>query len=94
MKTLTQDGVSHFIIDDNKYIEMLDDRINIGNPFAVVLTTYTAQNTILHENVTPPADWEGLKYLFNGTDWSLNPDFVPQQPGFPTEITWPVAPDA
>jgi hypothetical protein len=94
MQTLVQNNVSHFIMSDETQVEMLDDRINIGNPLEVVLTTYTVHNTTLYKNVSPPSDWDGLKYLFNGTEWSLNPDFVDptQQAGFPENVVWPEQP--
>lgn len=32
-------------------------------------------NAVLVENVTPPEDWRGCKYLYDGA-WTLNPKWV------------------
>lgn len=33
-------------------------------------------NSTLIENVTPPEDWAGCKYLYDDGTWTLNPDWV------------------
>ena len=33
-------------------------------------------NATLVENVTPPEDWYGCKYLYDAGTWTLNPNWV------------------
>lgn len=48
-------------------------------------TTYTpdfnigdmnSTNATLVENVTPPEDWAGCKYLYDNGTWILNPNWI------------------
>jgi hypothetical protein len=33
-------------------------------------------NSTIHMGVTSPEDWQGGKYLFDGTNWTLNTDWT------------------
>lgn len=35
-----------------------------------------AATVTLHEGVTVPEDWSSSKYFFDGSTWTLNPDWV------------------
>jgi hypothetical protein len=36
-------------------------------------------NATLIENVTPPTDWVGGKYLYDNGTWTINPKWVAQE---------------
>lgn len=75
MKTLTKNGVSIYLFDDNKALDIQSDKIVVGDPVDFIIGDCNSENVTLHENVTDPGDWAGHKYLFDGTDWTLNPDY-------------------
>ena len=75
MKTLTKDNVSVFIFDDAEVLSIAEETITVGDPAKLIIGDCGSSNSVLHENVTPPEDWVGRKYLFDGTNWSLNPDW-------------------
>ena len=41
-----------------------------------IICDMNSSNSTIHTGVTPPADWRGSKYLFDGTDWTANPDYI------------------
>ena len=41
-----------------------------------IICDMNSSNSTVHTSVTPPGDWKGGKYLFDGTDWTANPDYV------------------
>jgi hypothetical protein len=84
VKTLIKNGVSLYVFEDNEYVKMEDSFIQVGYPPKFFISDCNISNTTLFENVTPPSDWFGCKYLFNGTDWSVDPNYV--------EFVPPVAP--
>ena len=76
MKTLTRDGVSLYLVEDNEQVHLLPDSVNIfnadGSPKRIV-ADMNNKNTVIHANVTAPADWKGGKYRFDGTNWTPVP---------------------
>lgn len=76
MKTLTKDGLSLYLFDDTKPLSIEVDKIVVGDPAEFIIGDCNSGNTVLHEDVTAPADWVGRKYLFDGSDWTLNSDWV------------------
>lgn len=76
MKTLTKNSVSVYVFEDNEHINMTDKNIAVGNPLKFIIGDCNNGDTLLHENVTPPEDWSGNKYLFDGSAWTPNPDWV------------------
>lgn len=78
MKTLVQKetNVSLYLFADDEAVSVGAGTVEVGNPLGFVIADCNAENAVLHEGVTPPADWFGHKYLFDGADWSVNPDFV------------------
>ena len=73
MKTLTKDGRSLYLFDDNEALLIEADKITVGDPVKFIIADCNSQNTVLHEGVTAPEDWQGCKYLFNGTTWTPCP---------------------
>ena len=83
MKTITinnttdGDNLSAYIFEDGDTITSESDRVTC--PDLVILDLDSSTSTI-HTGVTPPEDWVGWKYFFDGTTWTVNelweePDF-------------------
>ena len=85
MKTLTENTKSLYIFEDDKHLDLAGSDIIVGSPVEFIVANLGAGASTLHTNVTPPPDWAGGKYFFDGTTWTLNPDWVdvdevPEQP--------------
>ena len=77
MKTLVgQNGVSLYTFDDSEKLEITDTEITVDDPPRFIIGDCNSSNATLYTGVTPPADWVGGKYLFDGTDWTVNPSYV------------------
>lgn len=76
MKTLTKESLSLYLFNDTEVVEFATDRITVGNPPKFIIGDCNSTNTVLQEGVTGPVDWVGGKYFFDGTDWTLNPNWV------------------
>ena len=74
MKTLifTETKESKYIWEDSEIIIVTETQTNATNLFIMDLNS---TNAVLVENVTPPEDWRGCKYLYDGA-WTLNPKWV------------------
>ena len=77
MKTIVDNGnnQSIYLLEDDEELNVTATKIEIGAPVKQIVSDYNSTNTIVHENVEPPDDWIGRKYIFDGTDWSLNEDY-------------------
>tara|TARA_B100001079_G_C16407691_1_gene514577 strand:+ start:3185 stop:3478 length:294 start_codon:yes stop_codon:yes gene_type:complete len=76
MKTLVNDNNhSVFLWEDNVVLNESQDRYEVGDPVELIISDCNSTNTTLYEDVTPPADWVGCKYFFDGTDWTKDTDF-------------------
>jgi hypothetical protein len=82
MKTLVRlpEGASTFLFQDTDDIYLFDTHVQINNPPTLFIADMNNQNTAVVENVTPPADWLGWKYLFDGITWTPNPIWVEPTP--------------
>jgi hypothetical protein len=79
MKTLikTENNWSLYIFDDNEVLNIGDDQIAVGEPVTLYIGDCNSSNVTLFENVTPPDDWCGCKYLYTAENgWELNPNWV------------------
>ena len=78
MKTIVQKstGLSKYLLDDDIVVEAKPDIIVIGYPQQFFIADLNKYTTIIYEGVTAPSDWIGDKYTFDGTDWTLNPNWV------------------
>ena len=79
MKTIveTATGLSKYLLDDSMTITVNSDHIVVGNPSQFIIGDLNSSNATITENVTnAPSDWTGNKYTFDGTTWTLNPDWV------------------
>ena len=79
MKTIveTSTGLSKYLLADDVTIVSNADNIVVGDPAQFIIGDLNAGTGTITENVTnAPADWSGNKYTFDGTTWTLNPDWV------------------
>lgn len=80
MKTLIHNETkqSKYIWADAIAVALTD--VNVVTPDLIV-GDLNSTNATLVENVTPPEDWAGCKYLYDAGAWTLNPNWVdPTQP--------------
>lgn len=75
MKTIIENSttISKYIFSDDAAVEIFDDHIVTPS---FIIGDMNASSATMYDAVTPPEDWVGCKYLFDGTDWSANPNYV------------------
>jgi len=79
MKTIveTETGLSKYLLDDSVTITVNSEHIVVGNPAEFIIADLNSSNTTVYENLANTrADWTGNKYMFDGTTWTQNPDWV------------------
>lgn len=78
MKTIVENvtSLSKYLLDDAEVVVLNEDNIVVGDPAEFIIGDLNANTVTVYENVTAPADWTGNKYTYNGTNWTLNPDWV------------------
>lgn len=79
MKTIveTSTGLSKYLLADDVTIVSNADNIVVGDPAQFIIGDLSAGTVTITENVTnAPEDWSGNKYTFDGTTWTLNPNWV------------------
>jgi len=88
MKTIVtnSDNASRYVEEDSQTITLSADNIVIGDPAENIICDLNNTNSTLYTDVTNvPEDWVGKKYLFDGTTWTLNPNWVERDPDEPDE---------
>ena len=79
MKTIveTSSGLSKYMLADDVAITATAESITVGDPAQFIIGDLSSTTVTVTDNVTnAPADWTGNKYFFDGTAWTLNPDWV------------------
>tara|TARA_B110000196_G_C20584876_1_gene403609 strand:- start:226 stop:519 length:294 start_codon:yes stop_codon:yes gene_type:complete len=78
MKTIISNETNHslYIFKDDEVMDVDGNRYEVGDPVELIILDCNSNNTTVHENVTPPSDWIGRKYIFDGTDWTVDSDYV------------------
>ena len=79
MKTIveTSSGLSKYLLADDVMIVSNAENITVGDPVQFIIGDLKSSTVTITENVTnSPADWSGNKYFFDGTTWTLDPDWV------------------
>ena len=82
MKTITFNGsnISAYRFADDDTITateintVIPNTTEFSDPF--IISDLNTSNSTIHTGVTPPEDWVGEKYFFDGTTWTDNPDYV------------------
>lgn len=82
MKTIVRksNGLSLYIYPDETTILTDGLYFQVGVPPELFICDCTQDNALVHESVTPPDDWAGHKYLFDGITWTQNPDYISPKP--------------
>ena len=75
MKTIieTSTDISKYIFEDDTEVSLDSDSIITPS---LIIADMNSDNAELIENVTPPEDWAGCKYLYADSEWELNPDWI------------------
>lgn len=75
MKTLIDNKTkqSRYVWADDAEVVVQADMVLTPN---LHILDMNSTNATLIENVTPPEDWVGCKYLYNAGAWTLNPNWV------------------
>lgn len=79
MKTIVENetNLSKFLINDDVVVETTSKNITVGSPADFIIACMNGDNSTVYTNVTnSPDDWAGNKYTFDGTTWTLNPDWI------------------
>lgn len=78
MKTIVENAtyLSKYLLNDAEIVVANDDSIVVGDPVEFIVADLNASTATVYEGVTAPADWTGNKYTFDGTEWTLNPEWV------------------
>ena len=74
MKTIIDntEKISRYIFEDNVPLTITNEHI-ITPDF--IIGDLNANNSTMHENITPPEDWKGCKYKYSDNQWTLNPGY-------------------
>lgn len=79
MKVITETSTQlakYAFADDETIVSTASD-LQIGNPVKFIVADLNSTTVTITDNVTNvPADWTGNKYTFDGTTWTLNPNWV------------------
>ena len=76
MQTITQNSISQVILDDATSIQVTDTGVRVGEPLEYIIGYLNSSNCEVHTASDVPQDWEPSKYMFDGSTWSLNSDWV------------------
>ena len=74
MKTIveTSTGVSVYLFNDEAAPEITEAHVTFNGD--VVDVQLNSTNASIVENISPPEDWIGRKYILNNGEWSQNPN--------------------
>tara|TARA_R100000030_G_scaffold7555_1_gene5307 strand:- start:217 stop:465 length:249 start_codon:yes stop_codon:yes gene_type:complete len=73
----TSTKLAKYALTDDETIVSTADNLQIGNPIKFLVDDLNSTTVTITENVTNvPDDWVGNKYTFDGTTWTLNPNWV------------------
>ena len=79
MKAITETStqLAKYALADDETIVSTADNLQIGDPVKFIVADLNSTTVTITDNVTNvPADWVGNKYTFDGTTWTLNPNWV------------------
>ena len=69
MKTITlnSNNVSAYTFEDSDSVVSTADNITCPH---FIIGDMNSSNATIHTGATPPADWQGGRYTFDGTTWA------------------------
>jgi hypothetical protein len=75
MQTITfnDTSVSAYRFDDEHTLVATPTEITCPH---FIIGDMNSTNATIHTGVTSPEDWQGGKYMFDGSTWNLNPDWT------------------
>ena len=75
MQTITfnDSTISAYTFEDGDTLTATAENITCPN---FIIGDLNSSNATIHTGVTPPEDWNWGNYLFDGTTWTVNPDWV------------------
>ena len=77
----TSSGLSKYLLADDVNITVTAENITVGDPAQFIISDLNSTNVTVTDGVSDaPDDWAGDKYFFDGTTWTLNPDWVDPYP--------------
>ena len=76
MKLLTKNNRSLYLFEDSEVLTVSSNNVIVGEPPKLIIADCNSANAVIHENVTPPEDWTGCKYLYIDGVWSPDPTYV------------------
>jgi hypothetical protein len=79
MKTIVEksSGLSKFVLSDDVTVKATKKHITVGTPAQFIINDMNSTTATIINNVTnTPEDWTGNKYLFDGSNWSINSEWV------------------
>jgi hypothetical protein len=79
MKTVVRKdtNVSLYLFPDTTVVLLNASQMQVGeNPIEFLVLDCDTSNAIIYENVTNPNNWMGWKYLYNGSAWVDNPNWI------------------
>lgn len=80
MKTIVSnsDNLSKYILENNKTVNSTEVNIAVGDPnnLDFYIGDLNSNNSTIYENITPPEDWQGNRYTFDGSSWTEVEDWI------------------
>ena len=75
MQTITFNDInkSVYTFEDGDALTATTENITTPN---FIIGDMNSSNATIHTGVTPPEDWQGGKYLFDGTSWTTNENWT------------------
>jgi hypothetical protein len=75
MKTIirNENNWSLYIFEDSVSLSVNSDSITTPN---FIIGDLNSSNVTVVENVTPPSDWTGCKYIYADSTWTLNSEWT------------------
>lgn len=69
MQTIVEIGtnLSKYIIEDDVLVVLEDNRTLVGD---LIVCDLNISNAVLYSGVTPPSNWGGNKYRYDGSKWT------------------------
>ena len=61
------------VLPDNTPVS-IGETVNIGDPIKIKINNQDG-SIVMYENVIPPENYKGKRFLFDGTNWSINYDW-------------------
>lgn len=71
----TPENIAWYKFPDGIVVDLQSDRVIVGSPKVMEIAWLNELTCTAYDGITVPEDFVESKYLFDGTNWSLNPNF-------------------